>query len=566
MSHITLITTCIAACLCQASAHPDAMMLSTAESVDTVDESSLLQKQPEKNPAAKPHVIRLRRESVPIYRRGKIASYKTSYSGLITLGNPAQEFRVVFDTGSGNLIIPAVECRSESCLLHKRYDMRASSTAKAINSNGSAIVDGDLSEQVTIGFGTGQVTSEFVKDTVCLQEAVEEQRQPQQQQQQQQVRMLQEVNSVSTSQTAGEEHLPAEKRKPPCVAMHILAAVEMSTQPFKSFLFDGILGLGLNTLAINSKFSTIPSLTKGGQLIGQFFGVFLTEGDDNEESEIAFGGADMRRVREPLSWTPVLKPEMGYWLVEIVAVRIDGRTLDICKDGGCKGVVDTGTSHLGVPAPADAEFAESLVQPAGEYLDCRLIPSPEVQIEIPGKNITLTSQTYMRRLPLREGVSVGSARGVVLPNASTNTTGPAPTDAVVPKNAAPAPVPNAGQNNATETRRFCRPRLMKVSLPEPLGPKLFILGEPVMHQYYTAFDMERKRVGFGLINNRFSRQDTGSRANRHGALPRGVETLLVQKQFKVSKSAPKESQHSDGPLDSVAFVQVSVRITLRPRR
>jgi len=329
------------------------------------------------------------------------------------------------------------------------------------------------------------------------------------------------------------------------VDMHVLAAIEMSTHPFKSFLFDGILGLGLDTLAVNSNFSTIPSLSRAGQLNGQFFGVFLTEGDDGEESEIAFGGADMRRVREPLSWTPVLTPEMGYWLVKIIAVRIGGRTLDICKDGDCKGVVDTGTSHLGVPTPADTEFAEMLTQPAGDYLDCRLMPSPEVQIEVPGKNLTLVSQTLMRRLPLREGVTVGSAKGVDMGTNDTNSTGsaPAPMDAIAPKNAGAVPVPNAslpsGPGSETEVRRFCRPRLMRVNMPEPLGPKLFILGEPVIHQYYTAFDMAKKQVAFGRINNRFANQDRSSLANTRGSLPAGVDSLLVQKRFKVSKSTPK---------------------------
>ena len=35
----------------------------------------------------------------------------------------------------------------------------------------------------------------------------------------------------------------------------------------------------------------------------------------------------------------------------------------------------------------------------------------------------------------------------------------------------------------------------KVKLPEPLGPKLFILGEPVLHRYYTVYDWEQKKVG-----------------------------------------------------------------------
>merc|ERR1740123_2827123 len=115
-------------------------------------------------------------------------------------------------------------------------------------------------------------------------------------------------------------------------------------------------------------------------------------------------------------------PELGYWQVPIVAVRVDGKLLDVCKDGTCRGVVDTGTSHLGIPAPYDKEMSELLIREAGDLVDCRLIDAPEVEIELPGYKLTLHAANYMRRLPLREGVSVGSAQGVVMPQAQSEST------------------------------------------------------------------------------------------------------------------------------------------------
>merc|ERR1719245_1503098 len=99
-------------------------------------------------------MIGLRRESVPVYRRGKVASYKTSYSGVLQVGTPAQEFRVVFDTGSGHIVLPAAECKSEACLVadRRKYNMTASSSAIAINSDGSRVPEGEHCDQVTIGF------------------------------------------------------------------------------------------------------------------------------------------------------------------------------------------------------------------------------------------------------------------------------------------------------------------------------------------------------------------------------------------------------------------------------
>ena len=83
--------------------------------------------------------------------------------------------------------------------------------------------------------------------------------------------------------------------------MSVILAVEMSTQPFKTFHFDGILGLGLAGLAMSKKFSAYHMLMDSGRVARSHFGVFLTEGEDGEESEIAMGGfnQDCLQHKEP---------------------------------------------------------------------------------------------------------------------------------------------------------------------------------------------------------------------------------------------------------------------------
>merc|ERR1719408_1119541 len=149
-----------------------------------------------------PYLIPLRRESVPVRRHGKIASFKTSYSGVISVGSPQrQEFRVVFDTGSAHVVLPALECGSESCLLHRRYNMAASRSAALVNADGSVVEPGDYADQATIGFGTGEITGEFVKDRVCLGPADDK-----------------EVQAI--------EGQP----RPPCLDVSLIMAIEMSAQ------------------------------------------------------------------------------------------------------------------------------------------------------------------------------------------------------------------------------------------------------------------------------------------------------------------------------------------------
>merc|ERR1719506_685799 len=82
--------------------------------------------------------------------------------------------------------------------------------------------------------------------------------------------------------------------------------------------------------------------------------------------------------------------------------------------------------------------------------------------------------------------------------------------------------------------RFCRPRLMPVNMPAPLGPKLFILGEPVLHRYYTVFDWAGPKIGFGVANNKRNTQDRSQITDRIGSLPKDVEVFLMQKDVSTS--------------------------------
>lgn len=73
------------------------------------------------------------------------------YYGTIEIGNPPQEFSVIFDTGSSNTWVPSKKCHSLACYLHNRYDSSESETyeqdsrAFAIR-YGSGAVEGFISK------------------------------------------------------------------------------------------------------------------------------------------------------------------------------------------------------------------------------------------------------------------------------------------------------------------------------------------------------------------------------------------------------------------------------------
>jgi len=463
-----------------------------------------------------PYLIALRRESVPVKRRGKVVSFKTSYSGIINVGQPVpQEFRVVFDTGSGHVILPSIECMSEGCASHRRYNMKASGSAVPINLDGVPVPVGELCDRVTIGFGTGSVKGDFVREVVCLGQA---------------------------------ERAKSDTREQPCVDAFTVMAIEMSVQPFKNFGFDGIIGLGLQHLSLSDDFSFFQRLAQGAhtRLSKPLFGVFLTDGGGGDESEIAFGGHNPDRINSPISWTRVARPELGYWQVKILAFRIGGKTIDICHDGDCYGILDTGTSHLGIPVPYDQEVIEQLSLPADNIMDCRLADLPAVEIEVPGLNLTLYPENYMRRLPLRDDVNIGSMEGIKeRPVNSSDVSPPARLASLEPW----IPDPVAGS-----VQRHCRPRLMPVTLPKPLGPNLFILGEPVLHRYYTVFDWAVPRVGFAVSNKR---QNASSLiADRVGELPDDIEVFLMQQRLKTHRQRNEDTDDSDD--DEVMLIQTVI--------
>jgi len=228
--------------------------------------------------------------------------HKMAYFGLVEVGTPRQGFSVVFDTGSGNLIVPGSDCDSQACKVHKRFSMHQSSSAKEVNCDGSDVSKGYLPDEITITFGTGSVTGKCLQDQICLGSA--------------------------------------------CTQGAFISAVDESSQPFAAFDFDGVLGLALPSMAQTSVFSMMERLTKAGSLRMPLFSVFLSDSDE-ETSEITFGQINRDHMASELFWVPVTGT-VGYWEVQIEDITVDSEKQGICED--CRVAVDTGTSQLAGPS------------------------------------------------------------------------------------------------------------------------------------------------------------------------------------------------------------------------
>lgn len=387
--------------------------------------------------------IPLHKQYVPVQKDGKTVAYKTAYFGEVYLGSPVpQAFTVVFDTGSGHLILPSTSCPSPSCTKHRRYNRTASSSAVDIEYDGSLLSpDATERDQVSIAFGTGEVLGEFVKEVVCLGQ-------------------VPDAGEITTG--------------PNCVDLRVVLASKMTEDPFSHFDFDGVLGLGLTALTLSPEFSLFGQLVAQHEEMQPLFAVFLAR-HEGYESMISFGGYEEKYAETDIHWAPVTMSELGYWVVQLTNVRVGDQVLEDCSDGSCRAILDTGTSLLGVPKQAVRGLHRMLARPVPEEhtadpaIDCRRLPGSLLSFELGETVVSLQPEDYSR---------------------------PAPFNMTIP--------------NQDKWRLVCRSLLLPVDMAAPLGPKVFIWGEPFLRRYYTIYDFANKRIGFSLARQPSDRKATGS--------------------------------------------------------
>jgi hypothetical protein len=255
----------------------------------------------------------------------------------------------VFDSGSGNLLVPASDCNSESCVAHSRYNQGESSTAYRVRCDG---VQGDENPQdeVTILFGTGEIWGRCVQDKICL-------------------------GTV-------------------CYPGSFIAATYESKSPFMSFNFDGVLGLALLSMSQGSEFNMMERLKDTRKLHQTVYSVFLSSSDaELEASEINFGSVKKSHMASDLHWVPVSR-DTGYWEVKVMDITIDNHPQELCEN--CYVAVDTGTSELAGPSSVIRELAERL----HVLTDCsNYYQLPNLGFLIGGQILNLEPKDYVDQSP-----------------------------------------------------------------------------------------------------------------------------------------------------------------------
>ena len=280
------------------------------------------------------------------------------YYGVIEIGTPPQEFKVIFDTGSSNLWVPSVKCSSIACFLHAKYDSAASSTYVA---NGT---------EFEIRYGSGEMKGFLSKDTISV------------------------AGAKLTGATFGE-------------------AVEEPGLAFAFGKFDGILGLGFPSIAVAKVNPIFNEMIDQKVIAEPVFSFYLQkDGDENNGGEITFGGIDKTKYTGELTYVPVTR--QAYWQFKMDSFTLDDE--DIC-DGGCQAVADTGTSLIVGPTQA-VELLQNAIGAKkswnGQYtVDCNKVPSlPSIDFVIGGKKFTLTGNEYILQV---QGTCISGFMGLDIP-------------------------------------------------------------------------------------------------------------------------------------------------------
>merc|ERR1719160_744412 len=196
--------------------------------------------------------------------------------------------------------------------MHQRFNRAQSTTAEDIQADGSHAVKGAPRDQITVTFGTGEISGVFIQDDVCIGTL--------------------------------------------CSNTRFVAATDETDDPFTSFKFDGVLGLALPEMSQGPEFNFMTRLMENKGLKKPMFSVFLSD-SDTEDSEITFGDIKGKHMVSDMFWQPVSR-DTGYWQVQISDITINNKKQSLCND--CQVAVDTGTSQLAGPTDVINELSNRL--------------------------------------------------------------------------------------------------------------------------------------------------------------------------------------------------------------
>jgi saccharopepsin len=209
--------------------------------------------------------------------------------------------------------------------------------------------------------------------------------------------------------------------------------------------FDGILGLGYDTISVQHTVPPFYHMVNRDLIDEPVFSFWLNDANNGDEEaaggELVFGGTDPSHYKGELTWSDIRRK--GYWEITLEDIKFGGESIGLDPVGAA---IDTGSSLLIAPTTiADLINHELGAEKnwAGQYvLDCANIADlPEFCFVFSGKDFCLKGEDYVLNV----------------------------------------------QNQ-------CISGFMGMDIPEPAGP-LWIVGDVFLRKFYSVYDLGNNRVG-----------------------------------------------------------------------
>merc|ERR1711988_277633 len=175
--------------------------------------------------------------------------------GPITLGTPAQNFNVCFDTGSSNLWVPSKSVDMWGWLKNKYHSEKSSTYTK----NG---------DELEIQYGSGAIKGFFSKDHGSFGGL--------------------EIKDIDFGE------------------------INTLSWNFVATKFDGILGMGWKAISVKG-YDTVFDKIQQQKLADPSFSFYLTSTPGSDGSELILGGVDSKYYTGDFKYSPLTSE--SYWLI-----------------------------------------------------------------------------------------------------------------------------------------------------------------------------------------------------------------------------------------------------------
>jgi len=262
----------------------------------------------------------------------KLLNYKqTQYVGEISVGTPPQPFRVIFDTGSGNLWV-----YGEGSGVYGRREFGPTNSSTYSTTGKSS----------TISYAGGRVDCKIARDSVTLGPAV----------------VVPEQHFGQTYSASGGLGIG-----------------------------DGVMGLGWEELAFEGTTVIIDRLLSPQIAHHAVFSFYFTRDENTKFAELTFGGAKQQHYVGNFTWIPMISHHEPYWTLKMDDLLIGGQSMGFCE-GGCRIVVDTGSSFFSGPSE---QVSQILMKTRVQRDCSNKLALPPIEFVLSGQRFKMDSEDYV---------------------------------------------------------------------------------------------------------------------------------------------------------------------------